>query len=84
MVDKIMQPESETGSPGGKKIWLALFIIAATAYLIDFTFYGQRIHDIVGASGFGLMAYGTWKNNKIAANSGAALVFAALASKFLL
>jgi len=66
------------------KLWLTLFIVAGLIYLIDFIFYGQRIHDIAGASGFGLMAFGAWKNDKIASNLGGLLVVGAIAAKYLL
>lgn len=79
-----MQTESETKIAGSGKLWIMLFILAALIYLVDFFFYGQRIYNIAGAFGFGLMAFGAWKNEKIASNSGAVIVIAAIASKYLL
>jgi len=79
-----MQSKSEAKNSGSNKLWIALFIFAATIYLADFLFYGQRIHDIAAAFGFALAAFGTWKSNQIALNSGGVIAVAAIASKYLL
>lgn len=64
-------------------MWFVLFALIITGYLINFAFYGQHIRDMAGATGFVLMAYGMYKDHKIAGLSGAALVLGSIAVKYL-
>lgn len=66
-----------------KNIFLALFLLFAVINLIDFTFYGQSLRNLLAAAGFSLMAYGWHKDNRSASIVGAVLALGAILAKYL-
>ncbi|MFQ3208345.1 MAG: hypothetical protein ACI9IT_002511 [Glaciecola sp.] len=66
------------------KFFVVFFSIFAVINLIDFTYYGQEIRYLVGATGYLLMAYGSYENKHLLAILGAALAIASIAVKYVL
>lgn len=52
----------ENTAPARSPIWAWLFALLATVSLIDFIWYDHAVRDILGATGFGLMAYAAFCN----------------------
>ena len=44
------------------KLFLWGAVVIGTSHLIDFAFYGGEGRDLLASIGFGLMAYGVFKN----------------------
>ena len=55
---------SQTASLGmAAKVFLWLAGILGAIKLVDFFFYGWATDDLLKGIGFGLIAYGTWRND---------------------
>ena len=65
------------------KIFFVVAILLAAVNLIDFVFYGQQIRNLAGATGFALMAFGTYKDLNWASISDALLALAAIVVKYV-
>lgn len=64
--------------------FLPIFFLAfAVINLIDFAFYGQNLRNLVGAVGFGLMAYGCHKNHRSASIVGTVLAIGSVLVKYV-
>jgi hypothetical protein len=46
----------------GTKVFLVSLVVLGVIDLAFFLFWGKQLTDLVGAIGFALMAYGTYKN----------------------
>jgi len=66
------------------KVLVVFALIFMIINLIDFTFYGQEIRNIVAAVGLGLMAYGIYKRSNFASITGSVLAVGAIAAKYLM
>lgn len=78
-----MQTKSESKVAGSGKLWITLYIIAGSIYLLDFSFYGRHLYDLAAASGFALLAFGAYKNDNVAGTAGAVLALGGIAAKLL-
>jgi len=65
------------------RLFLVVSLLLAAINLIDFVFYGQNLRNLVGAAGFGLMAYGDHKNVRVASVVGAVIALGSLVVKYL-
>lgn len=66
-----------------RKFFLVLILIFAAINLVDFVFYGQSLRNLLGAAGFGLMAYGWHKHIRPISIAGAVLALGAIVAKYL-
>lgn len=78
-----MQTKSEAKNTGSDKLWTTFYIIAGSIYLLDFSFYGRHFYNLAAASGFALLAFGAYKNDKVAGTAGAVLALGGIAVKVL-
>ena len=44
------------------RVMLVLMVVFSVVHALDFIFYGQKLKSVLAAVGFGLMAYGGWRN----------------------
>jgi len=44
------------------RVMLVLMVVFCVSHAIDFVAYGQKLQSALAAIGFGLMAYGAWRN----------------------
>lgn len=44
------------------RVMLVLMVVFSVVHAIDFVAYGQKPQSALAAIGFGLMAYGAWRN----------------------
>lgn len=51
------------------RVMLVLMAVFSVVHAIDFIFYGQKLRSVLAAVGFGLMAYGAWRNPMDQANA---------------
>ena len=58
MNDRVARRNLTTGA----KVFLVLLVALGVIDLVYFLFWGNKLTDLVGAIGFALMAYGTYKN----------------------
>lgn len=65
------------------RVFLVLFLLFAAINLIDFLFYGQNLRNLLGATGFGLTAYGWHKHFRSVSIVGAVLALGAILAKYL-
>ena len=65
------------------KFFVVFFALLALTNLIDFTFYGQHLRNIVGAIGYFLMAYSSYKNKYLLAIFGAVLAVGSIVVKYI-
>lgn len=65
------------------KVLVLVAVVLAAINLADFAFYGQQLRNLAGAAGFGLMAFGTYKNINWASIAGAALALGAIVLKYV-
>ena len=66
------------------KIFVFVALVLAVIFLFDFIFYGLQLRNLASASGFALMAYGTYKKHSVASFLGAALVIGGFVIKYFL
>jgi|TARA_R110000868_G_scaffold88008_4_gene245582 hypothetical protein len=66
------------------KLFVVFFTLFAVINLIDFSFYGLHLRNLVGALGYLLMAYGSYKNTYLLAIVGAVLAMGSIAVKYVL
>jgi hypothetical protein len=65
------------------KFFVIFFALFAVINLIDFTFYGQHLRYLAGATGYLFMAYGSYKNKYLIAIIGAVLAMGSIAVKYI-
>ncbi|WP_144409238.1 hypothetical protein [Pseudoxanthomonas suwonensis] len=65
------------------KVFVVVFVLFAAVNILDFAFYGQGIRSLVGAAGFALMAYGSFRNANPALVVGAVLALGSLVMKYV-
>ncbi|MDI6402959.1 hypothetical protein QLX67_13205 [Balneolaceae bacterium ANBcel3] len=84
------EKNTESQATGGKKfsvyerIFIPLFIVFAIIALIDFIVIDQKLYHLTRAVGFGLFAYGAYKNHPLAGGAGAVFVIGSLVAKYVL
>ena len=44
------------------RVLLVLMVVFSVVHAIDFVAYGQKLQNALASVGFGLMAYGTWRD----------------------
>ncbi|UNK56279.1 hypothetical protein MNQ95_08825 [Pseudoxanthomonas daejeonensis] len=44
------------------RVMLVLMVVFSVVHAIDFIAYGQKLQSALACVGFGLMAYGAWRN----------------------
>ncbi len=57
-----MTPPGRPAPSAASRVLLALEILVAVFHGTDFLFDGRRPGNLLAAIGFGLLAYGTWRN----------------------
>lgn len=57
-----MSTQTEKQLSTGAKVFICATVIIAFVNAIDFVFYGSEVRNLLGAIGFGLMAYGISRN----------------------
>ena len=46
----------------GAKVFVAAAVVLSAWSIVDFAFFGRHISDLLASTGFGLWAYGTYRN----------------------
>lgn len=64
------------------RVFLTFFLLFAAINLVDFAFYGASHRNLLGAAGFGLMAYGCWKDTRAISAIGAVLALGSILVKY--
>jgi hypothetical protein len=49
-------------NPTSAKVFIVVATILSAVNLVDFFFYGRHLYDLLGGVGFGLWAFGTYRN----------------------
>lgn len=65
------------------KVLISVAVILAAINVYDFFYDGQQIRNLAGATGFALLAFGTYKNVSWATATGAVLAIGAIVVKHL-
>jgi hypothetical protein len=55
------------------RVILVLLVLFSALHAIDFIAYGQKLQNALASVGFGLMAYGSWREERRAAEGATAV-----------